>query len=135
MTPCHGGTTPSGQVDELVAFMKNRKLFFYRSLGDTLKRLGKPALVLIAVLLLLFVSVNINTWIGYPALSSEQLQAIQFAVSLIGIFLGAHYELQNLQRNLKEERRKEVRQQRLNLLDYIDTWLSEVSSASVAYPL
>src|SRR3990172_8349560 len=38
MTPCHGGTTPSGQVDELVAFMKNRKLFFYRSLAAIVGR-------------------------------------------------------------------------------------------------
>ena len=93
-----------------------------------LKNVRKSAVVLVAAVVLLFASVNINSWIGYSAFSSEQIQAAQLALTLAGIFLGAYYELQRLERLLKEERRKELRQQRLNILDYAETWLKDVNS-------
>ncbi len=93
-----------------------------------LKNVRKSAVVLVVIVFLLVVSVRINSWIGYPKFSDEQIQAVQFALTLAGIFLGAYYELQRLERLLKEERRKELRQQRLNIIDHVETWLKDVNS-------
>jgi hypothetical protein len=57
------------------------------------------------------------------------IRATQLAVTLVGVFLAAHYELENLERKLTEERKKEVRQQKTKILDYVESWLEGVSSA------
>lgn len=92
-------------------------------------RLSKSLIVLLLILGLLYASANINTWVGPVTFSDNQVQALQFALTLLGIFLGAHYELQRFERRLREERRKEVRQQRLKLLDHIESWLKDTNSA------
>lgn len=93
------------------------------------KNMRKSVIVLVVVIVLLIISASISSWVAsWVPFSDELIQAAQFAITLAGIFLGAYYELQRLERLLKEERRKELRQQKLNILDYIETWLKDVNS-------
>lgn len=95
---------------------------------NTLLRSKKSLIILIIVIALL----GITAWIGPLTFSAEQLQAIQFSLTLLGIFFGGHYELQNLKYQLyeqaKEDRRKEIREQKLHNLSLIEGWLNEVGS-------
>jgi hypothetical protein len=88
----------------------------------------KSLVVLLVSLILVFAPAALNRRIGLVS-NDDLIRATELAVALVGIFLGAYYELQNLERRLKEERKKEVRQQKLNILDYIEGWLNDVSSA------
>jgi len=88
----------------------------------------KSLTVLLLVIVLVFVFANISTWVGRVTLNDNEVQALQLAVALIGIFWSGHYELERLERRLREERKKEVQQQRLKLLDDTENWVEDVSS-------
>jgi len=90
-------------------------------------KLRKSFVVLLIALVLLFAPAVLSIWLDLTP-SNNLIRASELAVTLLGIFLGAHYELQHLERKLREERKQEVRQQKLNTLDYIESWLSDVSS-------
>jgi len=92
-------------------------------------QLRKSLLVLLISLVLLFALAFLSRHIGLVP-NDDLIQAAELAVALVSIFLGSHYELQNLERKLKEERKKEIRQQKLNTLDYIQSWLNDVSSTA-----
>jgi hypothetical protein len=91
------------------------------------------AVLAIALILLLALPFLFNT------LSDDLIQAAQLAIALASIFLGAHFELQNLMLKLEEERKnlalkleeerkKEIRHEKLKSLDYIESWLDEAAS-------
>ncbi len=90
-------------------------------------KLRKSFVVLLIALVLLFAPAVLSIWVDLTP-SNNLIRASELAVTLLGIFLVAHYELQHLERRLREERKQEVRQQKLNTLDYIESWLSDVSS-------
>jgi len=89
-------------------------------------RLGKPLVVVLASVCLLFVPALLNSIGLLP--SSELIRAAELAIAMLGIFLAARYELQNLELKLREERQKEIRQQKLNVLGYIESWLKDLDS-------
>ena len=92
-------------------------------------QLKKSFVILVIVLILLFiVPIVLNRWVSVIPIDNL-VQAAQLAIALVGIFLGAHYELKNLKLSLKEERKKEIRQQKLSTLTYIESWLNDVSSS------
>ena len=87
-----------------------------------LKNVRESIIVLVVVIVLLFVCASINTF------TPQQIQAVQFTLTLLGIFVGAHYEFRRFDRHLREERRKELRQQRLKILDHVEMWLRDVEA-------
>lgn len=105
--------------------MKNRQ----DGSGGARTRLVTRLASLLLFMVLIIVLANINKWIAPLELDSNQIHALQFALALVAIFLNAHYERQNLEWRLREDRKAEVRQQRLNILDHIESWVSEVGSA------
>jgi len=90
-------------------------------------KLRKSFVILLIALVLLFAPAVLSIWVDLTPIN-YLIRASELAVTLLGIFLGAHYELQHLERKLREERKQEVRQQKLNTLDYIESWVSDVSS-------
>jgi hypothetical protein len=91
-------------------------------------KLRKSSIVLLIALVLLFAPAVLSLWIGLT-LSDDLIRAAELAITLLTIFLGARYELQHLERKLREERQQEVRRENLDTLDYIESWLDGVSSA------
>lgn len=98
-------------------------------------QLREESLAVLAIALILLLALPLL----FNALSDDLIQAAQLAIALASIFLGAHFELQNLmlkleeeRKNLalklKEERKKEIRHQKLKWLDYIESWLDEAAS-------
>jgi len=83
--------------------------------------------ILLVALLIFFVLANINAWVGTVVFDANQIQALQLAIALIGIFLNAHYQSKNLERQFREERKKELRHQTLANLDEIRSWIAEVN--------
>jgi hypothetical protein len=58
--------------------------------------------------------------------STDMNQLIGFALTLIGIFGGAYFELDRFERQIKEERVKEARLYRLEMLAVIEKWTNEI---------
>ena len=67
--------------------------------------------------------------LGGPKVDERFLQIVGFAVTLIALFGGAYFELENIEYNLAEGRKKENRQQRLVTLNIIEAWVNEVSQS------
>lgn len=90
-------------------------------------RLRKALIVLVICIALLFL---LPVCAYYLDLGPDPnlIQAAGLAVVLVGSFLGGHYQLKNLQLTLREERKKEIRQQRLKSLDSIESWLDDANS-------
>ena len=85
------------------------------------------ALLLVILFLLLLPIIN-DLLLGRP-LSANLFEIFGFVLTLIGIFGGAYFELDRFERQLKEERLREIRQHRLAMLQSIENWVSEVSAS------
>lgn len=91
--------------------------------------LRRKSFILLLVLVLLMFIPSIVELLGGLSPSPTFTQAIGFALTLIGIFGGAYFELDRFERQLKEERRKEIRQHRSAILQSIESWIDEVARA------
>lgn len=83
---------------------------------------------LLIVLSLLFVPTIIGLARNQEP-STDLNQLIGFALTLIGIFGGAYFELDRFERQIKEERVKEARLYRLEMLSVIEKWTNEISES------
>ena len=88
--------------------------------------LRKSLIVLAILLVLLFMPAILTRAIS---LDDNLVRAAELAVVLLGIFLTAHYASQRLERQLREERHREVRQLKLSNLAYAESWLDDLTSS------
>jgi len=91
--------------------------------------LHRKSFVLLLILLFLMFIPSIVELLGGLSPSPTFTQAIGFALTLIGIFGGAYFELDRFERQRKEERQKEIRQHRSIILQSIENWTDEVARA------
>jgi hypothetical protein len=83
--------------------------------------------VLLAILLVLLFIPSIIELFGGPSPSSTLMQSFGFALALIGLFVGAYFEINRLAQQLKEDRLKERRQYQAGILAILEHWIDEVS--------
>jgi hypothetical protein len=84
--------------------------------------------LLLIVLALLFVPTIVDLILKKEP-STDLNQLIGFALTLIGIFGGAYFELDRFERQIKEDRIKEARLYRLDMLSVIEKWTNEISES------
>ena len=87
----------------------------------------RKSFALLLILLLLLFSIPIIEHVANWSPTATLVQVVGFAITLIGIFGGAYFELDKLQEQAKQERQKENRQHRLSTLATIEKWVDEVT--------
>ncbi len=85
----------------------------------------RKSFYLLLFLLLLLFSIPIIEYFTDWSPSNTLVQVVGFALTLIGIFGGAYFELNRLQEQAKQERQKENRQHRLATLTEIEKWVDD----------
>ena len=86
----------------------------------------RKSFYLLLVLLLLLFSIPVIEYVAKWSPTTTLVQIVGFAITLIGIFGGAYFELDRLQEQTKQERQKENRQIRLLTLAEIEKWVDDV---------
>jgi len=89
--------------------------------------LQRKSFVLLLILLLLLFAPSIVEAFGGPSPSPTLNSAFGFALTLIGIFVGAYFELARLQQQSREKIQEEIRQNKVEILKTIETWLDGVA--------
>ena len=89
--------------------------------------LQRKSFVLLLILLLLLFIPSIIEAFGGPAPSPTLTLALGFALTLIGIFVGAYFELARLNQKTEERIKEEIRQHRVEVLKTIEVWVDGVA--------